>query len=89
MVFSQCAGAAVESFFNVGRENFDNGHDDDKKHLKMLFVLALWLVVTLFVGMWLWNNVVVKVCSVAKPMTSLWQFLGLALVVDLLMPKCC
>jgi uncharacterized membrane protein YidH (DUF202 family) len=87
MVFSQCASAIAESYMSGNTENFNNTNDN--KHFKMLFVLILWLVVTLTVGMWLWNNVLAKVCTIVKPMTSIWQFLGLALIVDLLLPKCC
>jgi hypothetical protein len=87
MVFSQCAGALAENFLSGNTENFNNG--EDNKQLRMLVVLTVWLIVTLFVGMWLWNNVAVKLCSVCKPMTSMWQFLGLALILDLLIPKCC
>jgi hypothetical protein len=87
MVFTQCAKAAVETFMSSDTENFMNL--DDQKHLKTLVMLVLWLVVTLFVGMWLWNNVAVKVITVLKPLTSIWQLLGLALLVDLIRPACC
>lgn len=87
MVFSQCANAVAENFFPSNTENFNNTNGN--KELKMLFVVVVWLVAILFVGMWLWNNVLVKVCSVAKPMTNIWQILGLAFLLDLLIPKCC
>jgi hypothetical protein len=87
MVFTQCAKAVVERFMSNDTENFMNL--DDQKHLKTLVMLILWLVVTLFVGMWLWNNVAVKVVTVLKPLTSIWQLLGLALLVDLIHPACC
>ena len=87
MVFSQCAKAVAEHFIKGDTENFMN--TNDKKHLQHLFVLVLWLVVTLFIGMWLWNNVAVKVVTVLKPLTSIWQLLGLALLLDLVHPTCC
>jgi polyferredoxin len=87
MVFTQCAKAAVERFMSNDREDFMNS--DDQKHLKALVMLILWLVVTLLVGMWLWNNIAVKVVTVLKPLTSIWQLLGFALLVDLIHPACC
>lgn len=88
MVLSQCAKAVAESFTNTRkREGFMN--DESQEHLKILIILSIWLVAILFVGMWLWNNVAVKVTSVLKPMTSIWQLLGLVVLIDLIHPSCC
>lgn len=90
MVFSKCANLVAENFLGNNQENFHNlEHHNNNKQLKTLFVFALWIVVVLTVGMWLWNNVVVKVTTIFKPMKSMWQFLGLVLVMDLLIPTCC
>ncbi len=89
-MLTQCARAVAESFTNSRRrtrEGFMN--EDDQTYLKILIVLTIWLVLILCVGMWLWNNIAVKVISFAKPMTSIWQLLGLAILVDLIHPSCC
>jgi hypothetical protein len=87
MVFTSCIKAAVEGMTSNGTENFMN--TDEQKYFKQLLMISIWLVVTLMVGMWLWNNVAVKLVSVLKPMTSIWQLLGLALIIDLINPSCC
>ena len=92
MVFSKCAKVVAEKFLCNNKENFHDNYDqsnNDNKELKTLFIIALWLVVVLCVGMWLWNNIVVKVTTIFRPMKSIWQFLGLVLVMDLLIPTCC
>ena len=52
-----------------------------------IFILLLAL---LFVGKFLWNRVLVELVSIAKPVKSVWQLLGLAILVSLLHPgNCC
>jgi polyferredoxin len=88
MLLTGLSKIIAERFTNRRRrEEFMN--DAEQEHIKVLIILAIWLVVTLFVGMWLWNNVAVKLISVAKPMTSIWQLLGLVILVDLIHPSCC
>lgn len=53
--------------------------------LAMLVILAILL----FVGKYLWNNVLVDLISIAKPVKSVWQLLGLAILISLLHPGCC
>jgi hypothetical protein len=53
--------------------------------LTMLIVLAILL----FAGKYLWNNVLVDMISIAKPVKSVWQLLGLAILISLLHPGCC
>jgi hypothetical protein len=47
------------------------------------FTLAIILVS--FVGKWLWNNVVVDLFTIAKPARSIWQILGLMVMISLLL----
>jgi len=49
--------------------------------------MVLYLLLVLFVGKSLWDNVMCKVVDVCKPMPSLLHFLGLVLLIDLLIPK--
>jgi len=87
MVFTSFAKTVVERMISGNSENFMN--TDEQKLIKQLFVLAIWLVVTLFVGKFLWNSVAVKVFTVVKPLTSIWQLLAIALLLDLIHPTCC
>jgi hypothetical protein len=42
------------------------------------------LLVLLFVGEYLWNNVLVEVISGIKPVTSVWQILGIVVLAKLI-----
>jgi len=52
-----------------------------------LVAVVLYLLLVLFVGKYLWNEVMCKVVSVCKPMPSLLHLLGLILLLDLLRPS--
>lgn len=85
-MFSTCAKAVAEKFVSGGTENFMN--TDEQKHMKQLIFVAMWLVATLFVGKWLWNNVATKAFTFVKPLKSIWHLLAIALLFDLLHPCC-
>ena len=55
-----------------------------KELFGLLISFVIWLLVVLFVGRWLWNSVLVKLVSGVKPITSIWQILGLAVLINLL-----
>jgi hypothetical protein len=46
----------------------------------------LAILILLLIGEFLWNNVLVKVTTIFKPVTSVWQILGLLILVKLF---CC
>lgn len=48
----------------------------------ILFVIYFFII--LFIGKFLWNVVLVKLVSIAKPANSIWEILGLALLLSLL-----
>ncbi len=56
--------------------------------VSFLTVLVIFAVM-LFVGKWLWNNVAVNLFTVVKPVKSVWQLVGLALLVSLFHPGSC
>ena len=80
-------GSLVDSFVGNDNEAFNNVNGTPKVTVGMLVSLVLYLILVLFVGTYLWDNVMVKVCSVCKPMPSLLHFLGLVLLIDMLLPK--
>jgi hypothetical protein len=59
-----------------------------KLALVSVITVFIMLLILLFVGKWLWNNVLVDLISIAKPVKSVWQLLGFAVLVSLLHPGC-
>ena len=49
----------------------------------------LILIAILFVGKYLWNNVLATLVPGVKPAKSMWQILGLAILISLLFPGNC
>ena len=50
-----------------------------------LISLLIAVVLVSFVGKWLWNNVIVDLFTIAKPARSIWQILGLMVMISLLL----
>jgi hypothetical protein len=86
MVCTTLIKSAVEKMTGTA-EHFDQL--EHQKQLNNLIVIAVWLVLFLMIGKWLWNNVAVKVTTFLKPLTSIWQLLALAVLVDMIRPTCC
>ena len=51
-----------------------------------VIITLLAILILLLIGEFLWNNVLVKVTTIFKPVTSVWQILGLLILVKLF---CC
>tara|TARA_A100001011_G_scaffold311667_1_gene328797 strand:- start:4309 stop:4536 length:228 start_codon:yes stop_codon:yes gene_type:complete len=49
-----------------------------------LIVTIISLLILLLVGEYLWNNVLVKVTTGIKPVTSVWQILGIVVLAKLI-----
>ena len=73
-MFNAVVDGAVS--FNLRNESFQNRGDPLVPFFELLF-----LAVIIFIDVWLifllWNNVVTKLISVARPMKSLWYSVGL------------
>ena len=78
------------------REQFTNGGDQmDLASLQATYgTAALWtfIIMTIavylllmLIGKWLWNSVVVEMITVARPIDSVFQLVGLAILVKLVM----
>ena len=52
--------------------------------LGALLASVLSLIILMLVGEYLWNNVLAKVVTFVKPVTSMWQILGLYILFSLL-----
>lgn len=67
---------------NVG--NMVTGGHPAAELIGGLVMTFLSLLLLLLVGEYLWNRVLVKVVTVVKPVTSVWQILGLVLLSKLI-----
>lgn len=52
-----------------------------------LLLSVVVLLILLYLGEYLWNNVLVKVCTIVKPVNSMWQILGLYVLLQILLGK--
>lgn len=59
--------------------------------LALVSVLTALIVfaIILFVGKFLWNNVLHELVPAIKPAKSVWQILGLAILISLMHPGSC
>lgn len=71
-------------------EDADNGIMDLKKMrrdaaIRYAIWLILWVLLILFVGRWLWNESLVPAApNTLRPLKSIWQFAGIAILFVLL-----
>lgn len=76
-MFNAVVDGAVS--FNLRNETFQNRND-----FRIPFFEIVFLALIIFIDVWiiflLWNNVVTKLISVARPMKSLWYSVGLILL---------
>ncbi len=52
-----------------------------------LVILIAWILLVLFVGKLLWNDVLCEVVSFAKPVKSVFQILGLFVLLEIIAPQ--
>ena len=77
-------GAVYSAVVN-GVDNFANMNESGSVFVAVLAIVAL-VVVQLFIVRFLWNTVLVRVLSVAKPLPSLMYTLGLLVLLAVLCP---
>jgi len=93
-VISSAINNAVTPYFTT--ETFESPEKGDvvtKSHsakgaLVAFLTLIVVLLILLFIGKFLWNDVLVVVMPFIKPVKSVWQILGLALLISLMSPGC-
>jgi hypothetical protein len=68
------------------KEGFAGGTSEGGAVIVAFLAIVLLIVVQLFVVQWLWNTVLVRVLSVARPLPSLWYTLGLLLLIAIVHP---
>ena len=55
--------------------------------LAVFIAVLLYLILILLFGKLLWNEVLVKLVSSVNKASSIWQILGIAILISLLSPK--
>lgn len=55
-----------------------------KDFFAFLIGITIRILITLFLGKWLWNNVLIEVIPGIKPIVNIWQFLGITFLITLL-----
>jgi hypothetical protein len=82
--------AAVDSMNFSRTETFQNGGASSAGRMALVSFLTVFIVFALILlaGKWLWNNVLVVLVPAIKPAKSVWQILGLAVLIGLLHPGC-
>jgi hypothetical protein len=57
--------------------------------LVSFITVVIILALILFAGKWLWNNILLALVPGVKPAKSVWQILGLSILISLLAPGSC
>jgi len=78
-------GAVYSTFIN-GSDGFASGSGFSGSVFLALLAIVAMVVIQLFVVKFLWNTVLVRILSVAKPLPSLLYTLGLLVLVAMLFP---
>lgn len=52
-----------------------------------ILLSTIILLILLHLGEYLWNNILVKVCTIVKPVNSIWQILGIYVLLQILLGK--
>lgn len=92
---STAIDAAVTPFYTT--ETFDNAAPakqeataEEKKKATLVAFLTLLVIffLLLILGKLLWNDVLVVLFPFVKPAKSIWQILGLSILIGLISPGC-
>ena len=73
----------IETFLSK-RENFSTS--DKLKAVSVLVTLILWIIVLLLLSKYLWNEVLCKLVSFTKPVSSVYQIIGLVILLQIIVP---
>ena len=90
MTLCQAAANAIETF--LGHNPREAFADAKQMTTATLIAVVLYICLVLFLGKYLWDEVLCKVVTFCKPMPSLLHLVGLIVLIDLLRPMggiCC
>jgi hypothetical protein len=75
----------IRSVLPGHRENFE-GSRENMKYVALLITILLWIALLLLVSKLLWNNVLCDIVTFVKPVKSVFQILGLVVLLQLISP---
>jgi hypothetical protein len=78
--FKSVAETAVRS------EGFAGGTSAAGAYIAALIAVIVLVVVQLFIVQWLWNTVLVRIISIARPLPSLWYTFGFLILMAMIHP---
>ena len=55
--------------------------------LYLLLALVIYLVIIGLIGVYLWNEILVKSVTVLRPLTSVWELIGIVLLFHIIYPS--
>lgn len=90
-VIANSVNAALDPYLHTETFESETGIGLSPQRTALITVITAFiiLVLILFAGQWLWNNVLVSLVPAVKPAKSVWQILGLAVLISLLHPGTC
>lgn len=82
-MFQAISYAIVDGFTDL------SGSDSKRKQMYLEIVsgilgFIIGVLILSLVGKWLWNNVIIDLFTIAKPVRSIWQILGLMIFLALI-----
>ena len=85
-------GAFVGSVTGAGLEQFADTNTmgpSSRSAFVTIITMIIVLGLILLFGQFLWNNALVPLVPGVKPAKSIFQILGLSILISLLVPSCC
>lgn len=80
-------GFVAESFRGAVASGMDQHNEMARSAVLVNFVvMVVFFFLILFFGKWLWNEVACSLFTVTKKADSIWQLVGLAILLSLLSP---
>jgi hypothetical protein len=75
--------ASIDAFTDM------SGSDSKRREAYMEIIAAIVsfliaVIIISFIGKWIWNNIVLDLFTIVKPVKSIWQILGLMIFLALI-----
>ncbi len=69
-----------------GVDNFQGGTSEAGAVIAASLTVLVFMAIHVFIVMWLWNNVLTRVVTFARPFPTFWYALGLIVLSAMLFP---
>lgn len=92
-MLAQAVASSLDSHLFARTENFEGAPAGAAPAAPSLAAaiatFVLFMLLLLVIGKFLWNDVLVKLVPAIKPADSIFQILGLSVLLSLMLPGCC